>query len=324
MTVLILAQDRDAPTDAVVAELTARGTTVFRADTRWFPQRLLLDAQLDPAAGGRWTGSLRAGDRVVALEDIGSIWYRDPAAFRFPDGLTGAERAYAHREARLGLGGVLAALPDVQWVNHPNRAADGMYKPVQLATAHACGLVVPARTLVTNCPHAVRRVASLGDVVQKSFGPNTVTEDGQVKVAYTRRLDAEALGDLAGVATTATQVQSWVDKAWEARIVVVGDRMFTIRISAGSAAARVDWRADFDALSYEWIDTPSNVEDGVRAYMKALGLAYAALDFAVDSGGEFVFLESNSGGQYGWLEAQTGAPITAAIADLLERGRPVT
>ncbi len=65
---------------------------------------------------GRWRGALFAEHRTVELEDIGAIWYRDPAAFDFPDTLTEAERAYAHREARLGLGGVLAALP-VLWAN---------------------------------------------------------------------------------------------------------------------------------------------------------------------------------------------------------------
>jgi hypothetical protein len=161
-----------------------------------------------------------------------------------------------------------------------------------------------------------------GGVIQKSFGPNTVTEGGQVKVAYTRLLDGDDLADLRGVDATTTQLQGWVDKACEARILVVGDRMFTVRITAGSVASRVDWRADFAALSYEWIDTPLEVEDGVRAYMNALGLAYAALDFAIDRHGQFVFFESNGSGQYGWLEAQTGAPITAALADLLQGERP--
>lgn len=63
--------------------------------------------------------------------------------------------------------------------------------------------------------------------------------------------------DLRGIDATATQVQHWVDKTSEARVVVVGQRTFTIRITASSDAARVDWRADFTALSYEWIDTPA-------------------------------------------------------------------
>ena len=32
-------------------------------------------------------------------------------------------------------------------------------------------------------------------------------------------------------------------------------------------------------------------------------------------------LESNSSGQYFWLEAQTAAPITKALADLLAEGK---
>lgn len=320
VTVLILAQGADAPTDHLVTELGHRGVPVFRADTSWFPRHLVLDAQLD--AAGRWRGTLATEHRSVELDQIRSVWHRDPAAFVFADELTEVERAYAHREARLGFGGVLAALPGVTWVNHPNRAADAMYKPLQLATATVCGLRVPP-TLVTNSAAAVRRFASIeaDGAVQKSFGPNTVTEGGLTKVAYTHRLDETTIEDLRGVDATATQVQAWVDKAGEARIVAIGRELFTIRITACSAASRVDWRADFDALIYEWIDTPSGVAAGIRTYMTSLGLTYAALDFGIDEDDQYWFFESNSGGQYGWLEAQTGAPITAALADLLQGER---
>lgn len=326
-TVVVFAQETDAPVDAVVRELTDRGVAVFRADTSWFPRQLVLDARLD--ATGRWTGVLATEHRRVDLEAITAIWYRDPAAFRFPATLTDVERAYAHREARLGFGGVLAALPGVLWVNHPNRAADAMFKPVQLATAAACGLRVPP-TLVTNDPAAVTRFAAdhtragtangTSGVVCKSFGSNAVTEAGQLKVAYTHRLTDVDLADLRSVSSTATQVQRWVDKSHEARVVVVGRRMFTVLIRAGSDPARVDWRADYGALTYELVDTPPDIEKGLRAYLDTLGLAYAALDFAFDTDRRAWFLESNGSGQYGWLAAQTGAPISAALADLLAEG----
>ncbi|MFF5992892.1 ATP-grasp ribosomal peptide maturase [Prauserella flavalba] len=321
-TVVIFAQEADAPVDAVVRELDQRGVEVFRADTAWFPQHLSLEARLE--GDGQWRGVLFTEHRAVELTDIASIWYRDPSAFAFPATLTEVERAYAHREARLGFGGVLASLP-VGWVNHPNRAADAMFKPLQLATAAACGLHV-APTLVTNSPAAASRFArehGPGDTICKSFGPNTITEGGQLKIAYTRRLDETDLDELDGVASTATQLQRWVDKTHEARVLVIGDRMFTIAITADSPAARVDWRADFAALRYQLVDTPPEVEKGLRRYMDTLGLAYAAVDFAIEKD-RFWFLESNSSGQYGWLESQTGAPITTALADLLThpRGRP--
>jgi glutathione synthase/RimK-type ligase-like ATP-grasp enzyme len=211
----------------------------------------------------------------------------------------------------------------VLWVNHPNRAADAMFKPVQLVTAAACGLRVPS-TLVTNDPAGVARFAADntedGGVVCKSFGSNAVTEGGRLKVAYTHRLTDADLADLRSVGATATQIQRWVHKSHEARVVVVGRRMFTILIRAHSDPARVDWRADFGALTYQFVDTPPEIENGLRAYMDKLGLAYAAFDFAIDTDEHAWFLESNGSGQYGWLETQTGAPITAALADLLMEG----
>ncbi|MGH4010108.1 MAG: ATP-grasp ribosomal peptide maturase [Pseudonocardiaceae bacterium] len=318
MTVLVFAEQSDTPVDAVVRELTARDVPVFRVDTSWFPRELVLEALLDDE--GRWAGALRTKHRRADLGAIRSIWYRDPGAFSFAEGMTEVERAYAHREARLGLGGVLTSL-DALWVNHPNRSADSVYKPRQLAVAARCGLTtVP--TVITNSPDAIRRLAasSLAGVVRKSLGPNTVTEGGQLTVAFTHRLTAADLADLSGVNATATQVQHWVNKTHEARVVVVGGRMFAILIRAGSDASRVDWRADYPALSYEWVDTPPEIEKGLRGYLAEMDLTYAAVDFAIDVDGRWVFLESNSSGQYFWLEAHTGAPITAALAALLAEG----
>jgi ATP-grasp ribosomal peptide maturase len=318
MTVVVLAQQADTPVDVVIRELAAREVPVFRADTSWFPRELVLEAWL--STEGRWIGELRTNRRTVDLETIRSIWHRDPGAFSFAEGMTEVERAYAHREARLGFGGVLASL-NVLWVNHPNRAADAIYKPLQLATAARCGLAT-APTVITNNLDAVRRLAaeSPAGVVRKSLGPNTVTEGGQLTVAFTHRLTTADLADLSGVNATATQAQHWVSKTHEDRVVVVGECMFTILIRAGSDASRVDWRAYYPTLSYEWVDTPPEIEKGLRGYLAELGLIFAAVDFAIDADRRWVFLESNSSGQYFWLEAQTGAPITKALADLLADG----
>lgn len=318
MTVVIFAEKADIPVDAVVRELTARGVLVFRADTSWFPRSLVLEALLD--GDGTWAGVLATEHRAVDLGDIQSIWSRHPGAFSFAEGMTDVERAYAHREARLGLGGVLASL-NVLWVNHPNRSADSAYKPLQLAVATRCGLATAA-TMITNSPEAARRFATASPtgVVRKSLGPNTVTEGGALTVAFTHRLTSIDPADMSGVDVTATQLQRWVSKIHEARVVCVGERMFTILIRAGSAVSRVDWRADYPSLSYQWVDTPPEIEQGLRAYMATMGLTYAAVDFVIDADQHWIFLESNSAGQYFWLEANTGAPITHALCDVLAAG----
>lgn len=318
MTVVIFAQDCDASVDQVIRQLIDQQVPVFRADTSWFPQRLTIEARLE---SDRWVGCLSTDHHRVDLDNIRSIWYRDPTAFDFPANLSQPERRFAFREARLGLGGVLTSL-NTLWVNHPNRASDAIYKPLQLTTAAKSGLAIP-RTLVTNDAAAVRRfhAESRTRLICKVFGSNTIAEDGTLKVAYTHRLDDGDLANLDNVRSTAHQFQDWVhDKKCDARVIVVGDRIFPVLIHAGSPASRIDWRTDYTALRYELAELPVTVNDGVRRYMAAFGLAYAAFDFTIDAAGKWFFLEANTAGQYGFLETNTGAPISASLADLLAGG----
>ncbi|OZM71972.1 RimK domain-containing protein [Amycolatopsis antarctica] len=315
MTVLVLASERDFSADRVVAALGRRGVPVVRVDTAWFPRHLTVDAEL---RAGRWTGTLRTGDRTLDLTGVRSVWYRRPRAFAFPDGLSPTEREWSAGEAKLGLGGVLSALPAL-WVNHPSRNADAAYKPVQLVTAAACGLAVPD-TLVTNERPAVQRFSSAGETVTKVFGQPSIVEDGARRSTMTALLGESGNVDLRGVETTAHQFQRWVPKAHESRVIVVGDRVFAALIVAGSAASHVDWRRDHDSVTYERTDPPVSVVAGVLDYAVDRGLMFGAFDFVIRPDGEWVFLECNPGGQYGWLEDAAGLPVTGALAELLARG----
>lgn len=319
MTVLIFAQDFDRSADQVVLKLHEQNVPVLRIDTSWFPQQLTVDAELD---GGRWVGELRTPGRSVTLTSLRSAWYRSPAAFQFPEGMSRAEREHANREAKFGFGGVLSSLP-LCWVNHPNRAADAVYKPLQLTIAARCGLTI-SRTLISNDPKAVRRFAkdSISGVITKALGTSRVLEEGVRKIGFTRRLTEADLSDLRGINVTLHQIQDWVEKDHEARVVVIGTTMFAIGIYAGSKASHIDWRSDHDALTYAVLDLPLEVENGLRAFMAEFRLTYSAFDFVITPSGQWVLLESNPGGQYGWLEARTGLPITDTLVDLLVSGDP--
>jgi ATP-grasp ribosomal peptide maturase len=317
MTVLVLAREFDPTADAVVTELAWRGVPVFRTDLAAFPAQLRLDARL---RDGRWTGRLWNDHHAVALEEIRSIWNRGPRTYRFDDALTAAEREFCYREAKLGVGGVLAAL-DVLWANHPNRCADAIFKPYQWMIAAEVGLMV-ADTVITNDVEAARRF--IGDVphetVTKALGPSGITEHGQSQVAYTRRLSAEDLADPVAVATTATTLQRFVPKAFEVRLTVIGQEMFPVAIHADTEDARTDWRSDPAGLRYERAPVPDVVAEAVGRYMKRTNLVYAGFDLVVTPADQWVMLEANTGPQMGWLEAATGAPITDAMATLLAKG----
>lgn len=79
---------------------------------------------------------------------------------------------------------------------------------------------------------------------------------------------------LAGVEYTAHTAQRWIDKAYDARITVVGGRQFGAAIDARTPCGRVDFRADYDALSYEVVEPPPQVSQGIQDFMGHVGLVF--------------------------------------------------
>jgi ATP-grasp ribosomal peptide maturase len=316
--VVVLARDFDPTADVVMHALAALSAPVLRTDLSAFPTRLRIDAQL---RDGRWCGRLFNDHHTVDLDRVGAIWYRNPSTYAFPSSMPSEQRDFAYREAKLGLGGVLGSL-DVLWCNHPNRCADAIWKPYQWVVAAECGLDV-ADTMITNDPAAaLQYVASrgAGEVITKALGPAGATVDGQFRVAYTRRLCAKDLEALDSVRLTVTTLQTFVPKAFEVRLTIIGDAWFPIGIEGSSERARTDWRSDPIALSYRYVPIPENVVEGVGRYLKRMNLAYAGLDFVVTPEDRWVFLEANTCPQFGFLEAATGAPMAAAMAHLLSQG----
>ncbi|GAB3487685.1 MvdC/MvdD family ATP grasp protein [Amycolatopsis cihanbeyliensis] len=324
MTVLVLAQELDRTADGVIQGLSEAGVPVVRIDLSWFPQRLALDAMF---RDGAWEGCLRTEYHEVDLASVRAVWVRSPSLFRMPEGMSAAEADYARREAKLGVAGVLLALPGVFWVNRPDLAATAAYKPVQYSVGARCGLRIP-RTLITNRDTAVTRFArsSATGVVCKPLSTNLLFENDTYRMGYTRRLTAPDLADLAGIEVTAHQLQDWVPKLRECRAVIVGEDVFAVAIRAGSQESYIDWKADIQSLSFEVIDLPDRVVTALRAFMSELGLVYGAFDLVLgpdphDERGEVVsMLECNPGGQYGFLEAMAGVPITDSLVRLLAGG----
>lgn len=317
MTILIVADRNDWPTDRVVKLLTERDAPVFRMDTADFPQELTLAALIDQ--GVPWHGRLHNSVRHVDVEDVSAVWYRAPNSFDFPQQMTEPERTFAFAQARAGLGGVLSTL-ECRWVNHPAAIARAEYKPVQLAAARDAGLTVPP-TLITNSPAAVREFAGAHPrVVAKTLGSPVVRDaEHRLRTIYSRPLSEEDLEDLTGVESTAHLFQAWVDKHHEARVTVVGERQFAATIYADSPRAYDDWRSDYGALRYEADLVPPEVATALRTLMTSLNLRFGAADFVVGPDGQWTFLEVNPCGQWDWIENATGQPLTAAIADELQQ-----
>ncbi len=312
---LVLTHEQDTTADLVIEELTRRGGAVARLDTGDFPQRWTVTGRID--ATGVWQGALVGAEGRVDLEQVRAVYYRRPSRYRMSAGLSTADRRFAEAEAHHGVGGLLSCLP-CRWVSHPGRIADASAKPGQLRLAAACGLRIP-ETLITNSPEQVRDFVAALDapVLYKPMSSGALRTPGAPRVVYATLLDEQWL-DAEAVGVTANQFQRYIsDKDVDLRVTAVGELLFPVAIRAGTPAARVDWRADYGSLDYEVAEVPEEVAAGLRAYLKAAELAFAAFDLVRTTTGEHYFLEANANGEWGWLSDVAEVPIAAALAELL-------
>lgn len=306
--VLVLTGVDDPTSDAVIDELNARGVPVVRCD----PAEVV-DGRVSVAARyGGGASRLRTASRDLDLRQVRSVYYRRPSPYRAPAALSDHDGRFAADQARYGMGGVLAGIR-ARWVNHIWRSLEADFKPAQLTVAGAVGFVVPP-TLVTNVPDDARAFATAHDRVL--YKPLHATElrddDGTLSVIWVDEVKPDELDD--SIRTTLHMFQERVDKVADVRTTVIGQRVFSVRIDS----PHIDWRRDYGAVAYSVIDTPDEVASACKSYLERFGLLFGAFDFGLGRDGRWYWYECNSGGQWHWLELETGLPMTAAIADLLE------
>ncbi|MEU8361110.1 ATP-grasp ribosomal peptide maturase [Nonomuraea sp. NPDC048882] len=321
-TVLIITDDADTAAERVAAELAGRGVPVVTLDTADFPAHVSMTAHIETGRRG-WSGVVGTVRGELDLAGVGAIYTRRPTQFRMDERMSSPERAFAYGEARYGFGGVLAALRQsgCLWVNDPMAAMRAEYKPIQLVTAARVGLSVP-KTIITNDPQQAHAWAKeLGKpFVYKAVGGIWHADEGQVRVIYTKPLDdPDELLDPA-LARTAQLFQEWVDKAYEVRALVIGAQVLAVRIDSASEQGTIDWRSDYDSLTYERVDLPDEISDRLVELHERLNLVYGAADLICDPQGRYHFLETNQSGEWGWLNQKAGLPVPEALADVLQLG----
>jgi len=122
------------------------------------------------------------------------------------------------------------------------------------------------------------------------------------------------------IANSPLCVQNYIDKAFELRVTVVGDEVFTCAIYSQDNVASVDYRqllVGEQNLRHEAFELPKDVEEKLLNFMKNMGLDYGAIDRIVTPTGEYVFLEVNPYSKWHYIYKKTKFVIPKAIATQL-------
>ncbi|OPC76437.1 hypothetical protein B4N89_00100 [Embleya scabrispora] len=297
--VIVVAAESDFTADLVVSRLDR--DAFVRMDPGRLHESLTVGGRF---AAGAWTTVVDDVWRTARIGPGCAVYWRKPT---HPDTHPDPDDRWRAEENTIALLGLLRAQP-VLWVNDPVVVDAAEHKPAQLASAASHGMRVPD-TLFTSDPARARAFVTdhHDKVVVKALTQRHTT------FVPTTRLRAS--DDLDAIAGTLHYLQALVEnRLFDARVTVVGDRVFAASITTPGA---LDWRTVLAAdCRHAPITPPADVERACREHVRDLGLRYAALDFVVTADG-WTYLETNCAGEFGWIEALAGLPISTEIARLL-------
>ena len=215
---------------------------------------------------------------------------------------------------------ILYSIPSIRWVNDPFIANKAKVKFQQLLLANKYGLKIP-KTLITTQPETAKDffIECGEEVLVKTIYTVNVTIDGLNQGIPSRKICKDDFYQFYQTISLApTQLQEYVEKAFELRITVIGEKVFAVKIdSQAHEETKVDWRLHTQMNPHSIFELPAKIEKFCIEFLKEQNLLYGAMDFIVTPNNEYVFLENNPFGQYLWLEIETKIPLTEAMCDLL-------
>ncbi|HXC55681.1 MAG TPA: hypothetical protein VNU97_10310 [Rhizomicrobium sp.] len=309
--VVVLGTLDDKHVSSVVDHLAARGVEAACVDQ----VALWRDTVTFEPASCR----LRVGSRSVSGCSL--VWNRriyHPAL----DQMSVGDRKFARAEFGHALFGALMALT-TRWFNAPEANRNAAYKAAQLRwAANDSRLRIPRSAITSNLAHLRAFIADRRTrYIVKALGRPMIENDEGFEPLHTTLIDARLARSLSDIRNAPCIVQEFIERQYEVRLNVIGDRVFATRMdtsrdAAIGSGAEADGRfmADYRDIVHTAIEAPAGIAAACTEMCAYFGLRFGAFDFAVDRNGDWIFFEVNPYGQWYWIEEMTGQALSEAMA----------
>lgn len=239
---------------------------------------------------------------AINIQDVYSIYYRKPM---LPD-LSMYQDKYLtmiSKDIIAIVNGIVDSF-DGKVLTKPFKLRKVENKVFQLKIANEIGFLMPS-TLITNDNLSVTDFIKKKSII-KPLTTGKVLEKGSCEIYQTNII--EKIED--DISLTPAYLQGYVEKEYEVRVTIVGEKVFPVRIDFHN---RIDWRKDEEKNKYSIIQLPSFIEDKCKQLLKFMDIKFGAIDFIVDKEGNWIFLEINPNGQWLWLEESLKLDISEEI-----------
>ncbi len=255
--------------------------------------------------------------------EISSVIFRRPKAFKPAVDGSRFHRSHAADEWAEAWEGFLAQIPLRKWINHPSRNFSSSHKIDQLIKASYSGFRIPESLVTNNQQKALEFFhAQTNGVVIKPLASGFIERTDPTKdtVIYTVELDEKSLPLLQNLKTCPVLFQEKIRKYLDVRVTVLDDKIVAIGLKGldRDGTQRLDIRRNnMIGVEYIPLTVPDRIQDAIYGIMMQYELRFAALDFAIDDQGEWVFFEVNPNGQWAWLDLEGAASIATIFVNSL-------
>ena len=302
MAILIVTMPNDADARLVKLALGRLGAECdvfysvdFAGGAEWF---------FDPNDGAL-ESSFRGRVERFEFSRYDSVWMRRPCGATPRLHLADThERVAAEGESLSFLNSMLRTLEDGKFVANPlSRTRIASEKPYQFRIAQEVGLTMPA-TIISNSRQRIVEFfhQCAGQLVYKSLVPSL----WRIKHATYRSALTTEISDIdvllkSDLRSAPGIFQRKVRKQAEVRVTILGRTVLAVEKRfprRPESTIFVDWRPMQTGAVYQPCHLPSGLEQRCHALLDRLGLVMGCFDFAVDTEGQFHFLEVNPQGQF--------------------------
>lgn len=323
--ILVITNKQDAHPTPVIEYLNEKQYPVFRLNT----EALLTDYRFSWWADNTGTDfylkNIRNGMELYG-HDITAVWERRP--------MHPAEMVIRHEEEAVNqhnlkeasgfLSFLLHYVSCYPCIGHHLYDRSAASKMSQLRLAQELGMTIPP-TCFSNEKRAIVSFARPYEYVALKPIENDNVWLGNEKeyVFFVRKVQSSLLAELPEEVFTQTvsYVQAYIDKQFEVRVTVVGNKVFACKIDSqrmDEATGKIDWRQGYEhGLRHEVCELPDDITAFCHTFLQHMHLNFGCFDFIVTPKGAYVFLECNPNGQWLWIEQETELPISEAIAEWL-------